>query len=98
MDTSRKIQMTVTMEVTIPQALTLQAMFEYWNQLARFGSSRNVTFMADGDGSFHPNCQFTFSEKIPTLTDELRQIAVVRENGGDHKYDFDGVAWKCHEL
>ena len=29
-----RIKMTVNMDVTIPQALALQAMFEYWNKLS----------------------------------------------------------------
>jgi hypothetical protein len=88
--------MTVTMEVTRPQALTLQAMFTYWNQLSSQGSSRRVGFYVDGDGNFHPKCQMTFSEPLPELTDELRELAVAVDENGNRLYDFDSIAWKVH--
>lgn len=94
--------MTVTMEVTIPQALTLQTMFEYYNYLSSIGSSRMAGFYADGDGNFHPKVKCEFSEDIPELTDELKELALVtpvfRNTKGDNMYDFDSIAWKIgHE-
>ena len=86
--------MNVTMNVTPAQALTLKAMFDYWNQLSSWGSSRKVGFYADGDGNFHPKCQITFSEELPELTDELRRAAIAEESDGDRLYDFDAVAWR----
>ena len=97
MNTSRKIKMTVELEVTIPQALTLQAMFDYWNQLSGKGSSRFVAFYADGDGNFHPQAKCTFSEELPYLNAHMRHLAVVEDLDGNRKYDFDPVAWKLSE-
>lgn len=88
-----RLTMTVTMQVTPAQALALQAMFDYWNQLSGLGGSREVAFYADGDGNFHPKCQYLFSEKLPELTPEMRTKAVIRDNHGDRLYDFDPVAW-----
>lgn len=90
---TKKIQLQVSMEVTVPQALTLKAMFEYWNKLSMAGSSRTVSFYVDGDGNFHPNCELTTDVPIPELTDEIRKIAVVEDVYGDRKYEFNGVAW-----
>lgn len=84
------------MEVTIPQGLALQAMFEYWNLLSSLGGSRKVGFYADGDGNFHPKCSIKFDGDIPELTDELRQIAIVKDDNGNRIYDFDPIAWKIN--
>jgi hypothetical protein len=94
---SERIQMTVNMEVTIPQALALQAMFKYWNRLASIGSSRYVSFLVDGDGNFHPKCEFSFSDPIPELTPDLEALAVVSETNGDRIYDFDAIAWNIRD-
>jgi hypothetical protein len=88
-----KLTLTVQMDVTPPQALALQAMFEYWTRLGGIGSSRYVAFYCDGDGNFQPKCRVAFSSPIPLLTDELRKKAVVKECDGDRWYDFDPVAW-----
>ena len=55
-----KIKMTVSMDVTVPQALTLQAMFKTWNVFASRGHSDVVGFYVDGDGDFHPNCEVAY--------------------------------------
>lgn len=93
------ITLTVTMKVTTPQALTLQAFFEEWNSLGNVGSSRFVAFYADGDGDFHPDCEVSADTPLPELTDELREAARsygedVDVSADDIFYDFDGVAWK----
>jgi len=88
-----RVKMTVEMEVTVPQGLTLQTMFEYWNILSSIGGSRMVSFYADGDGSFHPKCKISFDKKIPELTDEIRKIAVMSDKNDNRKYDFDRVGW-----
>ena len=91
---NNRIKMTIDMEVTVPQALALQAMFEYWNVLASQGSSRHVSFFVDGDGNFKPKCKIGYSDQIPELTDELRNLAIVDGiQTGDRKYDFDLIAW-----
>jgi hypothetical protein len=95
---SNKIKMTVTMDVTVPQALALQAMFDYWNQLSSIGGSRKVGYYVDGDGNFHPHVKCEFSSNVPELTSDLRKIAVVEEYDGNRTYDFDPIAWRIeHE-
>jgi hypothetical protein len=90
------MKMRIELEVTEPQALALQAMFEYWNALSNMGSSRYVGFMVDGDGNFRPECDITYDKPILPLTDELRDLSVVIENEGNRMYDFDPVAWKVN--
>ncbi len=92
-----KFQMRVTMSVTLPQALALQSMFDYWSKLGRVGSSRDVSFFVDGDGNFRPECTFVFSEDVPHLTAKLRELAVKSENEGHRQYDFDSIAWSLKE-
>jgi hypothetical protein len=94
---AKRIKMTVTMDVTIPQALALQAMFEYWNQLSRAGCTRHVGFFVDGDGDFHPNCDIKFSDPIPKLTNELRGLAIKMKWESGRLYDFDNIAWKLSD-
>ena len=86
--------MTVDLEVTVPQALALKAMFDYWNQLSGRGSSRFVGFYVDGDGDFHPKVECTFDKILPELTDRIREISVQKDEEGDRMYDYDGIA--CH--
>jgi len=98
---SNRITMTVTMEVTIPQALALQAMFKYWNFLSAIGSSRSVGFFVDGDGNFHPKCKMSFDnlngQYLPELTEELEKLATIADNHGDKTFDYDGIAWKLRK-
>lgn len=92
-----RIKMTIEMQVTPVQGLTLQAMFEYWNQLSAMGGSRKVGFFVDGDGNFHPKCNVKFDGEIPELTDGLRQKAIAKDQGGDRVYDFDNIAWEIND-
>lgn len=95
--TQERLKMTVEMEVTEPQALALQAMFKYWNYLASIGSSRFAGFYVDGDGNFKPKCKIALSEPIRELTDEMCEIAVVEDRGGNRNYDFDPIAWSLRK-
>lgn len=102
MGTSRRIEMTVTLNVTVPQALALQAMFDHWNSLSSTGSSRHVSFYVDGDGNFHTHAKCKFSEEIPELDNHLRELAELSdENSGKDvqgspmaSFDFDAIAWR----
>lgn len=97
-NTTTKLTLTVEMEVTPPQALALQAMFKYWNYLSHVGSSRNVAFRVDGDGNFHPKCTIYYSgDPLPDLTEELEELAVISDRGGNRVYDFDPIAWKIQD-
>lgn len=96
---TKRLEMTVTMQVTPAQALALQAMFTHWNRLASWGSSRMIGFYVDGDGNFKPECEMAFSEPLPELTDELAKAAIASDDGnGAVNFDFDGVAWKLTEM
>ena len=93
---SNKLKMTVTLDVTVPQALALQAMFDHWNILGDIGSSREVAFFVDGDGNFRPRAECSFSEVIPELTDELSDSAKSEKKDGNFLFDFDSIAWKIN--
>jgi hypothetical protein len=101
-DTQKKIKMTVTMDVTIPQGLALRAMFDHWNWMANIGRSREVAFYVDGDGNFHPHVECKFNEEMPPLDDLLRNLAKRDESisGKDRfgysmsLFDFDAIAWQ----
>lgn len=86
------IKMTVTMEVTEAQAITLKEMFETWNYLGNVGSSRFVCFLADGDGNFHPNVKVKTDRRLTELTKEERQTAY-KYKDDIYKFDFDNIAW-----
>ena len=88
-----KTKITIDLEVTEAQGLALQAMFEYWEHLSNIGASRFVAFYVDGDGDFHPKSKISFSDEITLLTDEMRKIAVVSDDDGNRKYDYDGIDW-----
>ena len=84
------------MEVTVPQALALQAMFEHWTRLGGIGASRMIGFYCDGDGNFQPKCKTSFNRKVPLLTEEIIKAAKVNprdKEGFDCDFDFDGVGW-----
>ena len=91
-----KLKLVVSFDVTESQALTLMAMFQYWNVLSSMGGSRKVAFYCDGDGNFHPKCQFRTSRTIRELTPELKKSAIVSDDNGNRLYDFDSIAWKIN--
>lgn len=91
---TERVEMTVTMQVTVAQALALEAMFNYWSYLGNIGSSRSVGFMVDGDGNFKPKCKISFDKEIPSLTDTLAEFAIISDDNGDRIYDFDPIAWR----
>ena len=94
-----RLEMTVKMQVTPAQALTLQAMFKHWNLLAGWGSSRMIGFYVDGDGNFKPKCECSFSVPLPELTEELEKLAQAKNDGhGNIDFDFDGMGWKLRDL
>lgn len=88
-----KFKMTVEFEVTEPQALALQAMFEHWTHLGNIGSTRVIGFFIDGCGDFQPNCKINFSKQIHALTDEMRTKAIIRNTSGNEVYDFDIISY-----
>lgn len=93
-----RVEMTVSLQVTPAQGLALQAMFEHWNKLASWGSSRRIAFFVDGDGNFKPKAKVQFSKNLPDLTEEMKSRSVVDgQNSGDLLFDFDPIAWMLHD-
>jgi len=101
-------KLTVEFEVTEAQALSLMAMFRYWNGLAGVGSSRYTAFYADGDGNFRPKCKWSTPEGIE-LTDKIYKFAFgqvdkdplknkmeLNLNEGNALFDFDKIAWSLN--
>ena len=90
---SERIEMVVKMQVTKPQGLALQAMFEHWNRLASWGSSRAISFYVDGDGDFKPKADITFNSEMPILTDNIAKKAICKDTGdGNIGFDFDCIS------
>jgi hypothetical protein len=101
---TEKIKMLVELDVTPAQALALEAMFDHWNQLSSWGSSRMVGFYADGDGNFHPRCVYSYSEDPMKFNEgkfnreELKEMAAFQNKEKDSKnFDFDPIAWNMRK-
>lgn len=94
---SNRLEMVIKIQVTIPQALALQAMFEYWNQLAGWGGSRTVGFFVDGDGDFKPKCEISFSGDVPKMNKEIAEMAISEDDNGNRNFDYDTIAWFLRE-
>jgi hypothetical protein len=101
-----RLEMTIKLQVTEPQALAVQAMLKCWNSLGSMGSSRYVAFYVDGDGDFKPKATWEFSKPVAELTPEMQEAAHIfakltkDQNPGshsDHAFDFDPIAWKLRE-
>ena len=100
-----KLRLTVHMDVTKAQALSLMSMFRYWNALGGLGSSRYTAFFADGDGDFHPHCQ-TITEPYVKLSDDMYKYALAKLekekrgkmelnlDDGDAMFDYDKIGWR----
>lgn len=73
-------------------AIAFIKMFEYMQYLGQIGSSRNCTFFADGDGSFHPKVSFSYPEKLP----DVPEIDGVDSKTRDFIIDSDSIAWEIY--
>lgn len=94
----KKVKLTIEFDgLTVPQALSLKAFFDYWEYLSAIGSSREVGFFVDGDGNFRSKPKVTCDQELPELTDELKELPVVKDHQGNRVYDFDPVAWKLNQ-
>lgn len=92
-----RVKLTVTMEVSAPQAYALQEMFKWWNFCSSAGMSRRVAFFVDGDGDFHPNCEVKTEPALPELPKEQSRMAVAEDNHGHSLYDYDSIGWSLHD-
>lgn len=92
---SDTIKLSVTMDVTIPQALALTEMFKYWTELGNSGSSREVVFFVDGDRNFRPNCQIVTSDPLPIISDKVRASCrgEIKATDGSRVEIFESIAW-----
>ena len=72
-------------------AIALMKMFKYMERLGNAGSSRNCTFFADGDGSFHPTASFVYPIELPEVPD----IDGITKDGS-FKIDSDSIGWRIY--
>jgi hypothetical protein len=93
---AKKLKLTVTMDVTAPQAYALMEMFKCWTFYGKAGMSRKVGFYVDGDGDFKPNCEVKTVPELPELPLEQAKKAVANDDNGNCLYDFDGIGWSLH--
>lgn len=93
---SETVKLTVTMDVTAPQAYALMKMFKYWTFCGNAGMSRRVAFYVDGDGNFHPNCEIKTEPLLPVLPEEQAEKCIAADDHGNRLYDFDGIGWSLH--
>lgn len=90
---SDNVKLTIKLDVTVPQALAIKAMFEKWNELSDLKSSRYVEFFVDGGGEFNTHCQVTCDGDLPELTLPIRELALVKSADGTFSYDSDPIYW-----
>lgn len=73
-----KVSLTVHFgNLTVAQAIALDAMFHMYESLGQQGRSRTVAFDVDGDGDFRPTVQVVYSQKPSWLELMLREHALV---------------------
>lgn len=86
-------------DVSKAQAITLVKMAKIMEWCGHVGTSRNVTFFADGDGDFRPTVTYEATEDI-SYTEKLStdlEIMEAQENHNDFKLDYDDVAWQIED-
>ena len=89
-----KHKLTIEIEnLTEAQVIALNDLFATWMQLGSWGSSRDTTFHADGDGDFHP--KILVNGEKPKFTDLLpRERMWAKGHHGEYRIDFDWIGWK----
>jgi hypothetical protein len=73
-------------------AIAFIKMFKHMQYLGSIGASRNCTFYADGDGSFHPKVSFDYPIELP----EVPEVDGVKDDNS-FKIDSDDIAWKIYD-
>lgn len=74
-----KVKFTIECEMKARWVPHFLSMLKYMQQLGSMGSSRTVSFYADGDGDFSP--KFKWDENLPA------KAKPVKDNNGDRTYD-----------
>ncbi len=92
MTASLKTKMNIEINnITEAQKLAIESMLAVWENLGNVGSSRKVSFFADGDGNFRP--------KI--LVDDQFAGQYILKNGkavgDDFNIDYDEIAWEIEQ-
>ena len=92
-----KHKLTIEIEnLTEAQVIALNDLFATWMQLGSWGSSRDTTFFADGDGDFCP--QILVNGEKPKYTDLLPREKMWAEGShGSYRIDYDWIGWKLQE-
>jgi len=99
---SERKAVTITLELTPPQAAAIEDMLYQWNYMGGIGRSRWTAFYADGDGNFQPNARIDGRKpEKASPTGKWHRHTVEKESrpDGDGVYfmDFDGIAWAMRE-
>ena len=81
--------------LTQPQEEAIKTMLKLWEYLGNVGSSRKVSFYADGDGNFRP--KIFVDDKKPEFYKFKDGRTYPKENEhGEYIIDFDDIAWDEH--
>jgi len=103
---NEKFSLTVHIDdLSMAQALALDAMFQCWEQLGSMGCSRWVAFMADGDGDFRPKVQVVYNPKPKWFELELISKAKMCDDltpNGKRPitkiaFDYDAIGWALNK-
>lgn len=79
--------------LTEAQVIALNDLLATWVQLGSWGSSRDTTFFADGDGDFQP--KILVNGEKPKLTNLLPRDQFWKSgHHGDYRIDYDWIGWK----
>lgn len=82
----------ITIEIdnlTEAQEIALNDLFATWQQLGSWGSSRDTTFFADGDGDFRP--KITINGEKPKFTELIDRDRLWTDD--NYRIDFDWIGW-----
>ena len=83
--------------ITEAQAITLVKAAKIMEWCGKVGTSRNVTFFADGDGNLRPEVSYNSSDPLRFTEKKLAldiEIMNAMKNHTDFKLDFDDTAWQ----
>lgn len=90
-----KVQLTINLSVSVPQAYALIAMFNYWNICGKTGISREIGL--ETDGNFNPMCEIKMTPQLPKMPEEQLKQAIVWDDQGNRKYAYDPLDWSLQQ-